>query len=142
MRTILVIESNPLHEKLFSELLQHYGYRVLLAREGAQGLSVARREAADLMIIDCYLPAERPLQTIRAACGDKTMYPMPIIATSAFADESECDDLQAVGCVAFVPKPLSVGSFIATVKSALEGSAFSRPAARAAPAELSALSGR
>jgi len=44
-----------------------------LARESAEGLSIARRELPDLMIIDCYLPCERVLQTVRAACGDRAL---------------------------------------------------------------------
>src|SRR5215475_6186033 len=136
MQTILVIEDNPLHEKLFLELLQHYGYRVLFAREGAEGLSLARSEAPDLMIIDCYLPGEQVLQTIRTACGNRALYPMPIIATSAFVDEAECEVLQTVGCVAYVEKPVSVGSFIAAVANALREPAMGAPA-RVPAVELS-----
>jgi len=120
VRTILVIEDNPLHEKLFLELLRHHGYRVLASREGAAGLAIARREQPDLMIVDCYLPSEHFLQTLRAACGDKALYPMPVIATSAFADESELEALLGLRCAAYVPKPVSVGPLIATVKRALD----------------------
>jgi two-component system, cell cycle response regulator DivK len=137
VRTILVIEDNPLHEKLFLELLRHYGYRVLVAREGEEGLSIARREQPDLMIIDCYLPSQGALQTLRLACGDKVLYPMPVIATSAFADESECKALEALGCAAYVPKPVSVGSLIATVKRVLNEPAPSRH-----PVEMRALAQR
>jgi two-component system, cell cycle response regulator DivK len=126
VQTILVIEDNPLHEKLFSELLRHYGYRVLIAREGAAGLAIARREQPDLLIVDCYLPNEGALETVRAACGDAALYPMPVIATSAFADESECAALQALPCAAYVPKPVSVGPLIATVKRVLEKPAPTR----------------
>ena len=52
MRTILVIEDNPLHSKLFSEILVRHGYRVLRALDGAEGLALARHEPPDLMKID------------------------------------------------------------------------------------------
>src|SRR5262249_28322452 len=119
MHTIVVIEDNPLHGRLFADILEHYGYRVLLAKDGAGGLAVACREVSDLMIIDCYLPGEHALQTIQAACADRATYRMPVIATSAFADTEECDAVGTLGCAAYVPKPLSVGSFIATVERVL-----------------------
>jgi len=129
MHTIIVIDDNPLHGRLFRDILEQYGYRVLLAAEGAEGLALARRAMPHLMIIDCYLPGEHALQTVRTACADRLAYPMPIVATSAFADADECDALGAFGCAAYVPKPLSVRSFIATVKKVLGEQAIADQAA-------------
>lgn len=125
MRTVLVVEDNPLHSKLFAEILQHYGYRVVLAPDGAEGLSLARSELPDLMIIDCYLPSEHALETVRAACADGVLCHTPIIATSAFAGEDERTALDIAGCAAYVPKPISVVPFIATVRSVLNETATS-----------------
>ena len=125
MRTVLVVEDNPLHSKLFAEILQHYGYRVCLASDGAEGLPLAHRELPDLMIIDCYLPSEHPLETVRAACADGVLCHTPIIATSAFAGEDERAGLHALGCAGYVPKPISVGPFMATVRSVLKETATS-----------------
>lgn len=129
MHTIVVIEDNPLHARLFRDILEQCGYRVLLAPEGVEGLMLARREMPSLMIIDCYLPGEHPLQTVQTACGNRLTYRMPIVATSAFADADERDTLGAFGCAAFISKPLSVGSFIATVKKVLGEQAIADQAA-------------
>lgn len=120
MHTIVVIEDNPLHGRLFVDILEQFGYRVLLAPQGDEGLMLARRETPDLMIIDCYLPGELVLQTVRTACADRITYCMPIIATSAFADADEHGELKALGCADYVPKPFSIESFIATVTRALD----------------------
>jgi len=129
MHTIVVIEDNPLHARLFRDILEQCGYRVLLAPEGVEGLMLARREMPSLMIIDCYLPGERPLQTVQTACGNRLTYRMPIVATSALADADERGALGAFGCAAFISKPLSVGSFIATVKKVLGEQAIADQAA-------------
>jgi len=121
MFTVLVIEDNPLHSKLFAEILRHYGYYVIAASDGAEGLSLARREPPDLMIVDCYLRSEHGLDIVRAIRADDVLCRTPIIATSAFADEDERMALRALQCVAYVPKPVSVGPFIATVESVLNG---------------------
>jgi two-component system cell cycle response regulator DivK len=121
MRTILVIDDNPLHIKLFAEILRHHSYRVILASDGAEGLALARRESPDLMIVDCYLRSAHALDIVRAVRADDVLCRTPIIATSAFADEDERTALRALQCVAYVPKPVSIGPFIATVESALNG---------------------
>src|SRR5262249_39924387 len=97
----------------------HYGYRVLLVPGSVEALALARREQPDLMIIGCYLFGEPALQAAQTACTNGLAYRMPIIATSAFADANEGSALMAIGCAAYVPKPLSIGSFIGTVKMAL-----------------------
>ena len=119
MRTILVVEDNPLHSKLFEEILRLHGYRVLPASDGPEGLALARRESPDLMIVDCYLRSVHGLEVVRAVRADAVLCRTPIIATSAFADEDERMALQALPCVAYVPKPVSISSFVATVESVL-----------------------
>ena len=119
MFTVLVIEDNPLHSKLFAEILRHHGYRVLPASDGAEGLSLARRESPDLIIVDCYLRSTHALDVLRTIRADALLCRTPVIATSAFADEDDRAALHALQCVAYVPKPVSVGPFIATVESAL-----------------------
>ena len=136
MFTVLVIEDNPLHSKLFAEILRHHGYRVVSASDGPEGIALARREPPDLMIVDCYLRSAHGIDVVRAIRADDVLRCTPIIATSAFADEDDRMALHALQCVAYVPKPVHVGPFIATVESVLNGTteAQRRPPVQISPA--------
>src|SRR5882724_6856628 len=66
MFTVLVVEDNPLHSKLFAEILRHHGYRVVPASDGPEGIAIARREPPDLMIVDCYLRSAHGIDVVGA----------------------------------------------------------------------------
>ena len=88
------------------------------------------------MIVDCYLRSAHGIDVVRAIRADDVLRCTPIIATSAFADEDDRMALQALHCVAYVPKPVHVGPFIATVESVLNGTteAQRRPPVQILPA--------
>ena len=52
-KTILIVEDNDLNMKLFHALLETRGYNVLQARDGMEGLRLAREHHPDLIIMDC-----------------------------------------------------------------------------------------
>jgi CheY-like chemotaxis protein len=130
MRTILVVDGNPLYAKLFRKILEHHGYRVALAFDGNEALLAARRELPDLIIIDCLTPSKHALANVPIARADNALALTPIITTSAFATEIERPALDAVGCIAFVRKPLCVADLVATVESALGDNAKNGPTPR------------
>ena len=53
---ILVIEDNPPSLELMTYLLKAFGYTVVSALDGQEGLELARRELLDLIICDIHLP--------------------------------------------------------------------------------------
>jgi len=57
MARILVVEDNPANMKLATLLLQNAGHTVLSAVDAETGLTLARAERPDLILMDIQLPA-------------------------------------------------------------------------------------
>lgn len=55
-KSILIVEDNELNMKLFSDLLEAHGYRVIQTRDGLSALDLARRHKPDLVLMDIQLP--------------------------------------------------------------------------------------
>jgi two-component system cell cycle response regulator DivK len=55
-KTVLIVEDNELNMKLFNDLLEAHGYRVLQTRDGLSALEIARQHMPDLIIMDIQLP--------------------------------------------------------------------------------------
>ena len=55
-KTILIVEDNELNMKLFNDLLEANGYRVLQTRDGLSALDIARKHMPDLILMDIQLP--------------------------------------------------------------------------------------
>ena len=57
--TVVVVEDDPHIADLVDLYLRRDGYRVLLARDGEEGLAAVRRDVPDLVVLDIGLPGDR-----------------------------------------------------------------------------------
>ena len=81
--SILVIEDNPANMNLMVYLLEAYGYRVLSAWDGVQGVAAARRERPDLVLCDLRLPKLDGHGVLRQLRADPATRAIPVLAASA-----------------------------------------------------------
>lgn len=56
MKKILVIEDEPSYQKLLHNQLTEDGYEIIEAKEGKEGLSLAKLEHPDLILLDIKMP--------------------------------------------------------------------------------------
>ena len=118
-KTILVIEDNDLNMKLFQTLLEMRGYGVLQARDGKEGLRLARQHRPDLIIMDIQLPGVSGLVVAKSIKDDADLKEIPIIAVTAFALKGDEEQMRQGGCAAYLAKPISTPVFLKTVEEHL-----------------------
>jgi len=116
-RRVLVIEDDPSITLGLRINLEGEGYEVLAAEDGERGLSLAREEQPDLVILDVMLPKMNGLQVLRSVRGDGLM--MPIIMLSARTGELDKVTGLELGAEDYVAKPFSLAELLARVRAAL-----------------------
>ena len=114
-KTILIVEDNDLNMKLFHALLETRGYNVLQARDGMEGLRLARLHHPDLIIMDIQLPGVSGLVVAKSIKDDENLKDIPIIAVTAFALKGDEERMREGGCAAYLAKPISTPVFLKTV---------------------------
>jgi two-component system cell cycle response regulator DivK len=114
-KTILIVEDNDLNVKLFHALLETRGYNVLQARDGMEGLRLARLHHPDLIIMDIQLPGVSGLVVAKSIKDDENLKDIPIIAVTAFALKGDEERMREGGCAAYLAKPISTPVFLKTV---------------------------
>jgi two-component system cell cycle response regulator DivK len=114
-KTILIVEDNDLNMKLFHALLETRGYNVLQARDGMEGLRLARLHHPDLIIMDIQLPGVSGLVVAKSIKDDENLKDIPIIAVTAFALKGDEERMRQGGCAAYLAKPISTPVFLKTV---------------------------
>jgi CheY-like chemotaxis protein len=62
---ILIIDDEEQIRLVFKEMLGRFGYEVLEATNGEDGLALQREKIADLIITDIIMPVKEGLETIR-----------------------------------------------------------------------------
>ena len=115
-KTVLIVEDNELNMKLFHDLLDAHGYATLQTRNGLEALELARRHHPSLILMDIQLPEVSGLEVTRWLKEDDGLRDIPVIAVTAFAMKGDEERIRGGGCEAYISKPISVTSFIATVK--------------------------
>ncbi len=115
-RSVLIVEDNELNMKLFHDLLAAHGYRTIQTRNGFDALELARTHRPDLILMDIQLPEVSGLEVTKWIKEDDELRMIPIIAVTAFAMKGDEERIRSGGCEAYISKPISVLSFLETVR--------------------------
>ena len=116
-KSIMIVEDNELNMKLFNDLLEANGYITIKTRNGLEALDLARKHKPDLILMDIQLPEVSGLEVTKWLKEDDELRHIPVIAVTAFAMKGDEERIRSGGCEAYISKPISVGSFVETIKS-------------------------
>ena len=120
MKTVLIVEDNELNMKLFHDLLESKGYNIIQTREGLDALRLARKHRPDLILMEIQLPEVSGLEVTKWIKEDDELKSIPVIAVTAFAMKGDEEKIREGGCEAYIAKPISVVSFLATIGKFLD----------------------
>ena len=111
---ILLVDDDPQVIESVQAALQAFGYEVLVARDGSEGLMRAERDAPDLVILDMMMPRRSGLNVLERMRSGGQKGPQ-VIMVSANADEKHRDFAKAHGVVAFLRKPFEIPQLLEVV---------------------------
>ncbi len=119
-KTILLVDDELDIRKLYSEILNDLGYKVIAASNGSSALSVVQQGLRiDLVITDYMMPEMNGLEFIRSL---RTLLPsVPVILVTAFASAESYLQSYNLAAVEYVNKPVRMQEFQRIVTTALNG---------------------
>jgi CheY-like chemotaxis protein len=103
MKKILIVEDVDLNVELVTQLLED-DYELAVAKDGEQGVAMARSECPDLILMDMSLPICDGYEATRRIRAEGLA--MPIIGLSAHAMAGDAERAIAAGCNDYLTKPL------------------------------------
>ncbi len=123
--TVLVVDDHDLNRELARTLLERRGCRVLLARNGQEGMRVAKVEHPDLVLMDLAMPVKDGITAARELKADPETAEIPLIAFTALAMRGDEERARKAGFDGYLTKPLETRALDATLEK------FLTPQARA-----------
>lgn len=105
-RTILLVEDHEDNRIIYRTALEHFGYRVLLAPDGGEGLRLAREELPDLILMDVSIPVVDGWEATRILKSEPETRHIPIVALTAHALAADRERAREVGCDGYLAKPV------------------------------------
>ncbi|MBF0372138.1 MAG: response regulator [Alphaproteobacteria bacterium] len=121
MAKILLVEDNELNRDMLSRRLQKRGHDVLLAMDGEEGVSLARSEAPDVILMDISLPVLDGFEATRRIKGDAGTARIPVIALTAHALTGDREKAFEAGCDDYDTKPVEFTRLMGKIEKVLEG---------------------
>ena len=126
---ILVVDDDRLVLATVVHGLKHAGFDILDADNGDDAILLAREHRPQLALLDIRMEGKSGFdvaQTLRDA------YRIPFIFLSAFSDEATIAQVQALGALAYLVKPLEVGQIVPAVQAAFARLSVVEPVGRVA----------
>ena len=119
MATVLVIEDNTANMTLAVFLLRSAGHTVLSATNAEAGLTLARDQHPNLILMDIQLPGMDGLEATTLLKGDGKTGAIPVIALTALAMKGDEERIRAAGCDGYIAKPMRYQAFLETITAQL-----------------------
>ena len=121
-RTILVVDDDPITQRVLQHYLTRTGYEILSAGNGHEAIELARRELPDLIILDVMMPEMGGLSALRQLKEIEATKSIPVIIVTVQAAPLTQLEAEASGAAMFITKPFSPTQLLAAIKSQLPAS--------------------
>lgn len=121
---ILIVDDEEHIQELIKYNLQNSGYKVICASNGIEALSLIRKEAPHLILLDVMLPGIDGYEVCKEIRRDNLISNMPIIMITAKGEEFDRVLGLELGADDYITKPFSIRELIARTKAVLRRTRF------------------
>ena len=124
---VLVVDDSQLIHRLIAARLKSLGVQLLDARNGQEGLRVAKREKPDLILLDITMPGLSGFEVCQKLKQDSATHDIPVIFLSGLDESVNKVKGFDLGAVDYVTKPFDPAELRARVSAALKTKALMDP---------------
>jgi CheY-like chemotaxis protein len=97
MKTILLIEDEDIIYNLLQQKLTAEGYKVILAKDGVEGMEAMRAGKPDLILSDIIMPRKNGLEVLEEMRQDVSLANIPVIIISNSGQPVELEKVKQLG---------------------------------------------
>ena len=119
-KKILVVEDNAKNRILLKDLLNYYGYDVIEAVNGDDGVRMATEHNPDLILMDIQMPVMDGLTALNALKATKGTGNMKIVALTSFAMKGDRETLIQSGFDGYMSKPVDTRELPEVIRKLLQ----------------------
>ncbi|MCC8986323.1 MAG: response regulator [Candidatus Contendobacter sp.] len=106
MARILIVDDSPTQTLSLSKILKKHGHEVLTAKDGEEGVEVAKKELPDLVLMDVVMPKINGFQATRQITKNPSTSHIPVIIVTTKDQETDRIWGARQGAKSYVTKPV------------------------------------
>jgi twitching motility two-component system response regulator PilH len=115
IKKILVVDDSPTERQFMLETLSKMGYQVVLAESGEEGVTKARAELPELVLMDVVMPGSNGFQATRQIAKDDATKHIPVIICTTKSQETDRIWGMRQGARDYIVKPVDVAVLAAKI---------------------------
>jgi len=119
MKRILVIDDEEWLREMVHMALEHKGFEVLEAENGASGVEIARRVLPDLILCDVNMEKMDGYLALSSLRSEPATATIPFILMTGLADNAGMRHGMELGADDYLPKPFTIDALYAAVEARL-----------------------
>ena len=115
MARILIVDDSPTQALSLSKILKKHGHEILSAKDGAEGVEVAKAELPDLVLMDVVMPKVNGFQATRQITKNPSTSHIPVIIVTTKDQETDRIWGARQGAKSYVVKPVEEASLLEAI---------------------------
>jgi putative two-component system response regulator len=118
--TILCVDDDELNLEVYRTILQENGYKVLVARTGAEALNIVASARCDLIVLDYLMPALNGVEVCRIIRSHDSFRHLPVVLATSFSDREVKLLAFEAGVSDFITKPVDHVELLSRIRNLLK----------------------
>jgi CheY-like chemotaxis protein len=119
-KTILLVDDSAMICHIVSQILKDCGYKVLVARNGQEGVELAKKHNPNLIIMDVEMPVMNGIDATIKIRSEPGTAQTPVIIFTSLSSEEDITRAKEAGCKGFLGKPICKAALKNEVEKALQ----------------------
>ncbi len=116
---IQIVEDSPIQAKLLERILLGAGYRVIVAKDGAEGLAMAREAKPAAIVSDINMPVMNGFEMCRAIKTDGALRQIPVILLTMLTETRDVIHGLNAGADCYLNKPYDAEHLLSRLRFVL-----------------------
>jgi putative two-component system response regulator len=112
IRSILVVDDEPMYQKMATRVFRDTDYKLYLATGGQECLQMLSEHYIDLVLLDIDMPGMSGIDTLKAIRQDKELSDTRVAMLSAESSKSSVTEALRLGVLDFIKKPFATEALL------------------------------
>ncbi len=114
--TILIVDDTPDNLMVARAAMNHFGIQAHTAHNGEEGLALARQIKPNVILLDIKMPKMTGWDVLKVIRSDPELAATPVIAITAYAMDTDRQEVMEAGFDGYISKPFDLFTFVAEVE--------------------------
>ena len=117
--TILLVDDSPTEVHVFKKILEKQGYTTIVAKDGQEGVDLAKQTRPDIILMDVVMPVLNGFQATRQLKNSEETADIPVIMVTTKDQKTDINWGMRQGANEYLVKPVAPAELLLKIRTLL-----------------------